>query len=480
MANIRARQGKESPHRTRMFFDSHSHLHDEKFARDIEPVIARAKAAGVDRILTLGDTLTASRRALALARRAPEVLAAVGVHPNCANEWNDRSEAELHELAESPRAVLIGEIGLDYHYHTVPHDRQRAVFRRQLAIAREHNMAVSIHCREAYADTIADLRAEKAEEIGGVLHCFGGTREDAQALIDLGFYLGVGGSCTYPKSDDLRETLRTVGLNHLLLETDSPYLSPQQKRGRRNEPAHIPIIARFLAEFLEEPYRDVARVTTYNTERAFRLSKEHLPQAVYVTRNAINVNLTNACSNHCEFCQRRGEGMVRGHQLILETPPKVTEIVEALGKAEYAAYKDVIFSGLGEALYRLDDMTQIGIEARRLGKRVLLQTNGQGLLLHGDALWDRLKLSVDSIAVSLNAPNQKLYNELCHPADPERAFPSILEFIREARRRGFNVFATALVLPEVDLSATRALCSELGIELCPTRLDPILIDEPVH
>lgn len=463
-----------------MFFDSHAHLHDEKFERDLDRVLDRARAAGITRILTLGDNIEASRRALALAQQVPEVLAAAGVHPHAVSEWSAESERALLELLDAPRVVVVGEIGLDYYHHSTGHDRQREVFRRQLAIARELRMPVSMHCRESYADLLADLKAEKGEEIGGVCHCFSGSLKDAQVLTDMGFSLGVGGSSTYPKAEELRDVLRRIGIHFLLLETDSPYLSPQPKRGRRNEPAHLPITARMLAEFLGESYRDVARITSYNTERAFRLTKDHLAEAVYVTRNQIHVNLTNCCSNSCEFCHRHGEGIVRGHKLLLEEEPPVAPVQEQILKPEYASYRDVVFSGLGEPLMRLDATLQIGRVARTAGKHVILQTNGQGLLLHGPELFTNLKDAVDSVSVSLNAPDQATFNAVCHPSDPERAFGAVLDFIRGCRKHHIPVEATALDLPEVDLAATHTLARELGVELHVHRSEPVFLAQTLR
>ncbi len=460
-----------------MFFDSHAHLHDAKFERDIERVLDRARLAGVTRTITLGDNLASSRRALALAQRAPEVLAAVGVHPHAAAEWNDDSEKVLRELADSRRVVAIGEIGLDYHHHKFGHEKQREVFRRQLAVARDLHLPVSMHCRESYADLLSDLQAAGGAGIGGVCHCGSGTRGDARALVEMGFVLGVGGTITYPNAGDLRNVIKAIGIQHVILETDAPYLPPQSKRGRRNEPANLPIAARALAELLGETYRDVARITTYNAERAFKLSRDHAPEVVYVIGNQIHVNLTNLCTNNCDFCLRHGDGFYRGHNVRLDSAPQVEEIIRLAFQPGYEIYHELVFSGLGESFFRLEEIVQIATAAKARGKRTIVQTNGQGLLLHGPALWDRVAGAIDEFSVSLNAPDRETYNALCHPGDPERAFPAILEFVREARDRGYRVVLTAMELPEVDLGATRALAAELGLELQVHTREPIFAEE---
>ncbi len=460
-----------------MFFDSHAHLHDAKFERDIERVLDRARVAGVTRVITLGDNLASSRRAFSLSQRAPEVLAAVGVHPHAAAEWNGDSEKVLRELADSRRVVAIGEIGLDYHHHKFGHDKQRDVFRRQLAIARDLHLPVSMHCRESYADLIEDLRTERGPEIGGVCHCFSGTLADARAFVEMGFVLGVGGTITYPNAGELRDVIKAIGIQHIILETDAPYLAPQSKRGRRNEPANLPIAAKALAQLLGETYRDVARVTTYNTERAFKLSRDHAPESVYVIANQIHVNLTNLCTNNCDFCLRHGDGYYRGHKVRLDSAPHVEEIMRLAFQDGYEVYHELVFSGLGESFFRLEEIVRIATAAKEKGKRTIVQTNGQGLLLHGPELWTKLGNSIDEFSVSLNAPDRDTYNALCHPGDPEHAFPAVLEFVRQARDRGFKVVLTAMKLPEVDLGATRALAAELGLPLQVHTREPIFEEE---
>lgn len=257
-----------------MLFDSHSHLHDRRFDADRPEAIARARAAGVTRILTLGDNIAHSRLAIALAEEAPDtVLAAAGIHPSDAADWNAETERELESLLDHPRIAVLGEIGLDYYWDKTPevHARQQEAFRAQLRIARRRGLPVSIHTRDSTADVLAILAEPEHAGVGGVLHCFGGTLDQARAAVDLGYCLGVGGTSTYPKSTDLRETLRRIGPDHLMLETDAPYLPPQQHRGKRNEPAYVALIAAYAGAWLGLTPDQVAERTTAATERAFRL-----------------------------------------------------------------------------------------------------------------------------------------------------------------------------------------------------------------
>ncbi len=256
-----------------MLFDSHAHLQNRKFAEDVNETIGRAREAGVGKILNLGTRLADSHEVVELARRYPEeCLAAVGVHPSDLDAWSPEEEAGLLELAASaPEVVVYGEIGIDYFHNHFDRDTQRRIFRRQLGMARELGLAVSLHCREAYDDLIEDLRAENASEIGGVAHCFAGNTAQAHAIVEMGLALGVGGIATFPKSGDLRETLREIGIDHLLLETDSPYLAPQPRRGKRNEPAFTAFTAETVAKLFDRPVSEVAAVCWNNTVRTFRL-----------------------------------------------------------------------------------------------------------------------------------------------------------------------------------------------------------------
>lgn len=458
-----------------MFIDSHAHLFDPKFDSDLDRVLERAHTAGIERIITLGDNIENSKRAIGLTLRHPTILAAVGIHPHHAREWTDATEQSLRLFCETPRVVAVGEIGLDYHYNPETCDIQRKVFRRQLALARELGLPVAIHCREAYDDLLSDLEAEKAEEIGGAVHCFTGNLENAVAIRDKGFYLGVGGTITFPNAQSLREIVVRIGIDYLLLETDSPYLSPQCKRGRRNEPAHLPFIARTVADLTEHAYRDVARTTRYNTLLAFRLAHDLEPQTVFILEGKIYINLTNDCTNDCRFCHKHGEGVLRGIRLRMPQAPSEETILEALGEVPAEHYSEVVFSGLGEPTLRLGTLKKIAGLLRAQGKRIILETNGQANLTREHSVLDELEGLVDSLRVSLNAPDRETYNNLCHPENPEHAFDGVVAFLEQAKGRFPEVVATAVDLPEINLKAVQALAEKkIGVPLVVRPLERVI------
>lgn len=247
--------------------DSHCHLDDKQFDPDRDQVIARAREAGVERMLAIGtgDGPPDLEAALRLARQFEFIYATVGVHPHDAAKAAPRTFAQLETLAAEPKVLAIGEIGLDYHYDFSPRDVQRHAFVEQMKLARRAGKPIVIHTRQAWDDTLQLLREHWTG--GGILHCFSGGPREARQALDLGFYLSFGGVLTFPKAEDLRAAARLAPEDRLLIETDAPYLAPVPKRGRRNEPAFVVETARRLAEIRGVSPEHIAEVTTKNFER---------------------------------------------------------------------------------------------------------------------------------------------------------------------------------------------------------------------
>jgi TatD DNase family protein len=240
--------------------DSHCHLDDEKFEGDREQVIERALAAGVDTMMAIG-TGGELDVAIRQAERYPFIYATIGVHPHDASKATAETYARLRDLAQHPKVLAIGEIGLDYHYDFSPRDVQRAVFDRQLEIAAFARKPIVIHTREAWDDTMAQVASLPH---GGIMHCFTGDAAQAQQAVERGFHLSFGGVLTFPKAESLREAARTVPADRLLVETDCPYLAPVPYRGKRNEPAFVVETARRLAAVRGITIEEIADVTSRN------------------------------------------------------------------------------------------------------------------------------------------------------------------------------------------------------------------------
>jgi TatD DNase family protein len=258
-----------------MLIDTHAHLDDARYEADREAMIARARQAGVETMITIGCDLTTSRAAVTLADRYPFVYASIGVHPHEVKHIRDDWYDEFRQLAHGDKVIAYGEIGLDYHYNHSSPEEQRTRFREQIQLARELTLPIIIHTREAQDDTVRILKEERAYEIGGVFHCFSGDAWLAKDALDLGFYLSFSGILTFQSATMLREIAKTVPTDRLLIETDCPYLTPIPHRGKRNEPAYVKHVAELLATIKSNDIaltvEDMARITSENARRLFKI-----------------------------------------------------------------------------------------------------------------------------------------------------------------------------------------------------------------
>jgi len=246
-------------------------LSDHRFTADYAEALTRAWQSGVGVVINISSHLANSRDVLAQAEACDRMYATVGVHPHEASSWDEGTLDALRQLAQHPKVVAIGETGLDFHYDFSPREQQEHAFRQNIRLARELKLPLVIHDREADETLLNVLREENASEISGVVHCFTSDIETARAVLDLGFYIGFTGIITFPKSQDLRGVVKFVPMERLLIETDAPYCAPVPHRGKRNEPAFVQYVAEKVAEVKGLSLEEVARATTENTKRLFRL-----------------------------------------------------------------------------------------------------------------------------------------------------------------------------------------------------------------
>jgi TatD DNase family protein len=254
--------------------DSHAHIDFPQFDEDRATMLERARAAGVTTLLAVGTGPGPEKldAAIPYAEQNDWIYTSVGIHPHEAKQATPEHLSKLAGLARHRKVIAWGEIGLDYHYDFSPRETQERVFRDQLSLASEARLPVIIHCREAWTDCLAILEKEwRGTGLGGIFHCFSGTLEEARGGREMGFYISFAGNVTYPKSQNLRDVAKALPLDRMLIETDSPYLAPQAKRGKRNEPAFVAEVARTLASVRDLRVEEVAVATAENFRRLFGL-----------------------------------------------------------------------------------------------------------------------------------------------------------------------------------------------------------------
>ena len=253
-----------------MLFDTHAHLDDRAFDEDRLELIASLPSQGVGLVMNPGCSLASSRNASNLSKQFDFLYAAVGSHPDAADEVNEAVLEEYRRLClENPKIKAIGEIGLDYHYEDIPREIQLKAFRAQMALAAELNLPVIVHEREAHADGMAVV--DEFPTVKGVFHCYSGSAEMASELVKRGWYIGFTGVLTFKNARKALEVAATVPLDRLVLETDCPYMAPEPFRGKRNHPGYLPKMAEKLAQIRDIPVEEVIRITTENAKRLYRI-----------------------------------------------------------------------------------------------------------------------------------------------------------------------------------------------------------------
>lgn len=255
----------------KQLIDTHCHLDMQAYQDDLEQVIAKASIHGVKRIITVGIDLASSRSAVRLAGEYTGLFATVGVHPHNVAHLTDHDYEELAALAKQPRVVAYGEIGLDFYYDHAPASVQIAHFTRQVDLAKQLDLPLVIHDRDAHDEVLEVLTSAQPFPAGGVMHCFSADTAFAQVIMDLGFYVSIPGVVTFKKAETLQEAVRNIPLERMILETDGPFLAPEPRRGRRNEPALLLFTAEKVAELKGLALKEVAEATTRNAEQLFRL-----------------------------------------------------------------------------------------------------------------------------------------------------------------------------------------------------------------
>ncbi len=256
-----------------MLFDTHAHLNDGKYEGERDETIKRAKETGVGLIVNVGCNPEAAERTIELTRKYSFIYGAVGMHPHDAKDFEEGFCEKIKKWVKEEKIVALGEMGLDYHYDYSPRDVQKKIFRRQIALARELKLPIIIHDREAHQDVLDIVREEKAGEVGGVFHCYSGSWPMAKEIMEMGFFIALGGTVTFQNAVKPLDVAKRIPLEHLLLETDCPYLAPVPFRGKRNEPAYVAKVAERIAEIKGVSVDEIVAQTTANGKKLFGIKE---------------------------------------------------------------------------------------------------------------------------------------------------------------------------------------------------------------
>lgn len=444
--------------------DSHAHLTDKQFQPDLDAVLDRARSAGVQRILCPGTTIDNSMSAQKLAQLHPQCHWAAGVHPHDASSWTPESSVVMERLVRE--AGVMGEIGLDFHYDFSSREDQWRALCDQLAIAERVECPVILHCRNAYDELIEHL-AKRSRPGTGVIHCFTGTPDQADAFVKMGYFLSFGGMLTFRNCKAISDVASAISIDSILLETDSPYLAPIPLRGKRNEPSYMTYVYDELARLHHCSLHDVIRACRTNFHRAFQLGPAYPEGSIaYSVRDTLYLNITNRCLNNCRFCIRNLSSFYYGWHLTLTHEPDVNEILDAIGDS--SRYKDICFCGFGEPLLRPDTVIQVAGVLKQMGVSTRITTSGH--FPENQSIPDlaaQLSAVFDRIEVSIGASSSESYTAICQPqSDRSDCWSRVIQFLRECRMQPhWDVMASVVDYPGVDVEACRTMAAELGVAL---------------
>lgn len=435
-----------------MFVDTHAHLFYPNFNGEVEEVIERAKSSGVDYIIVPGTDIASSVEAVKLSEKYDFIYAAVGIHPHDTKEWKDSLLNDLEDLAKHEKVVAIGEIGLDYYYDFSPRDRQIDALDSQILLALKLDLPVILHNREADHDIMNILRSYKDTSLRAQMHCYAGSVQDARELVSMHHFLSFTGNITFSKADNLREILKHVQVENLLLETDSPFMTPVPHRGKRNEPSYVGLVAEKIAEVQNITLENVAQATSFNAFRLFGIGRRPGVSYTYRIGNSLYINVTNRCNADCVFCDRKGNAVIKGYSLRMkksEEPPAEVYIKEM---GDPSQFDEIVFCGYGEPTIRWDVVKEVARYVKEHNGKTRMNTDGHGNFINKRDITPELKGLIDTVSISLNAVDPQQYSKLMQ-VDPG-LHEEMLDFARKAKQYT-DVVMTVVGLSEIDTEEAR-------------------------
>ena len=446
-----------------MFIDTHAHLFFENFKEDVDDVIQRAKDNSIDFIVVPATDIKTAKEAIALAEKYEQIYATVGIHPHDTKDWNDSFIPEIEALAKHPKVVAIGEIGLDYYYDFSPQDQQIKAFKSQLDLALKLELPVVIHNRDSDEDMMDIIQSYCGTGLKAQFHCYNGSLDDALEFMKMNHFISFTGNITFKKSDGLRDILKHIDLNHIMLETDSPFMTPVPYRGKRNEPSYVKYVAQQIAEIHKLSLEDVGRITSLNAFRFFGIGNAPKTSFTYLLENSLYINVTNRCNADCTFCRRKEDPFLRGYNLGMKKSEEPTAEVYINEIGDPKKYDEIVFCGYGEPTIRWDVMREVAKYIKANGGKTRINTNGHGNVINKKDITPEMKDIIDVISISLNSYDPKQYSELMQVS--ETHFDEMKNFARLAKQYVKKVVMSVVSLDEVEIEKSRKVVEdEIGVE----------------
>jgi len=446
-----------------MFIDTHTHLFYPNFSEDLPEVVHRAEAAKVTTFLVPATDIATSHQVITLLDTYDSLFGAVGIHPHDTKDWTDDLLKQIADLAAHHKVVAIGEIGLDYFYDFSPKEKQIEAFEKQLSLALALDMPVIMHNREADEDVMRIVSEFAGKGLRGQFHCFSGSLTDAKKIIEMGMYISFTGNVTFKKTDELRTIARQIPLERLLLETDSPFMTPLPHRGQRNEPSYIPLIASKIAELHSVSVEEVARITSSNAMNLFGIGKTDKPNYTYKLGNSLYINVTNRCNANCYFCDKNGEAVINGYRLRMKKSeePDASVYIKEIG--DPMKYDEIVFCGYGEPTIRFEVVKEIAKFVKDHGGVTRLNTNGHGNIINKRNIIPELEGLIDTVSISLNSPDENQYSQMMKVNS--NYFEEMKNFATLAKEFVPKVVLTVVSLDEIEIEKARKLVEEeIGVQ----------------
>lgn len=415
--------------------DTHCHVNLKHFEDDFEGTLARAISDGVTALVNIGFDKTTLQETIALVDKYPFIYGVAGLHPHDAQTYGEELEKEISAALDNPRFIACGEIGLDFYRDLSPREAQYDVFRRMIHLAHKKDKPIVIHCRDAF-DEVIDTLAAEGNNYRGIFHAFAGSAEQAGRVLDLGFHIGIGGAVSF-KSSQLARTMETLPLNRIVLETDSPYLTPQPYRSKRNEPAYVAHVAQVVARIRHLEPKEIIRLTTENFARAMGIAREALPGPVYKIGDTVYIHTAHA-----------GVDELRGWAAEVPTDD----------------VKELVISDFAEPLERLDDVKEVAVFGTEREWFVRLNTTGMGNQLAGRDVTPELAEVLDEIVVPFYGGSASLHDRSAPEPVGEEGFEIMRDFVRCSVAADIQTICEFIAVPRFNPEPCKKLARDLGAQ----------------